>query len=168
MLPAVTSANRLSLAPVFLEVFADARRFEGEQDKFLGCGTGFLVGRMNGVDDAIVDAFLVTAGHVFTGRHPDTGEQRVPGYDPDYVVVHYVDREGAWVLPRKERYELRTPAAEVGSSESRDNQVAVAVAVDDGDDAWLEPAPLWVEHPGGPRVDIAALDIGRVPDDACC
>lgn len=177
MLPAVTSANRLSVAPMLLEVFADARRFGGKQDEFLGCGTGFLVGAMDGVGDAIVDAFLVTAGHVFTGRHPDTGEQRAPGYDPDYVLVHYVDREGAWVLPRKERYDLRTPAADVRSPGARGNQDVTdgtdgtdgTVKDDDDEDAaWIEPAPLWVEHPGGPRVDIAALHIGRVPEDVHC
>ncbi len=142
-MPGATSASRLSLAPLYVEAFGDAKRYGGE-DCRLGTGTAFLVGSMNGQSEGF-DAFLVTAWHLFTGRHPDSAcdENLV---EPDYFLVHYPRRGAPTGAVVTQRYDVRAYANE----------------------SDMAPMPLWVEHPLGPAVDIAVLDIGATPRDAYC
>lgn len=90
----------------------------------LSRATGFVV--EHGGDD-----FLITNGHVVTGRNPDTGELLSPtGAEPDELqIIHHVDGQlGTWKVDAQPLY---SPAGD----------------------------PLWWEHPEGRNVDVVALPL---------
>jgi S1-C subfamily serine protease len=90
-------------------------------------GTGFVTRGTDG------QTYLVTNGHVFTGRHPDTGLPLDPsGFaDPDLVRVwyHSADHFGSW---NAKVHDLRDPQS---------------------------GTPKWRQHPTGLSVDVVALRV---------
>ncbi|ELP69699.1 trypsin-like peptidase domain-containing protein [Streptomyces turgidiscabies] len=129
----VHGVNTLSFSALYIEAWFRSRG-EGP-DVRLGSGTGFLVG----VPD---DFWLVTAGHVVSGRNTETGElEDDRGLWPDYLRVRFA-RQG-----------------EGGEFEPVDQEVALYA---DGDEAQV---PVW-RSPAQQRADVAAVPIGSVPEGA--